>query len=157
MAQGGVLATAAVPADAPDALETLARLLGPGPFAKVVLFLSPLCDLARLEAGLGRWFAPGIVIGCTTAGEISDDGYTDGQIVAVGFPAAHFAVECLLVPDLLRLEPQDLIGGLGDALNRFGRRRVRALVGVELGPASALGLLARHVRLEPPDAWAPEG
>jgi hypothetical protein len=52
------------------------------------------------------------VIGCTTAGEISDAGYVEGQIVAVGLPADHFAVEPLLIPDLGALDSDALIGRL---------------------------------------------
>ena len=53
----------------PQALVKLARDLGPGPFAAVILFVSPLADRAALEAGLGAAFPGVTVIGCTTAGE----------------------------------------------------------------------------------------
>ena len=36
----------------PMALAKLARDLGPGPFAAVILFVSPLADRAALESGL---------------------------------------------------------------------------------------------------------
>ncbi|MDO9638602.1 MAG: FIST N-terminal domain-containing protein [Pseudotabrizicola sp.] len=112
MPSSAVLASACVSAQAPDAAWQLAQALGQGPFSRVVLFVSPQADLARLCADLGRHFPPGIVIGCTTAGEISRQGYTEGEIVAVGFPAAHFSTDCLLVPDLAGIDPQDLIGQL---------------------------------------------
>ena len=107
-----VLTSACVPAAAPDAARQLTQALGAGPFSRVVLFVSPEADLAQLCADLGQHFPPGLVIGCTTAGEISRQGYTEGGIVAVGFPAANFSTECLLVPDLARISPQDLIGQL---------------------------------------------
>jgi len=100
-----------VEAGAPDALARLAAALGPGPFAAVILFVSPEADLAALEAGLAQAFAGVLVIGCTTAGEISPEGYCQGEIVAVGLPAAQFAVDCLGV-DLQRIEGQELIGRL---------------------------------------------
>lgn len=95
----------------PEALVKLAQGLRPGPFAAVILFVSPLADRVALEVGLAAAF-PGItVIGCTTAGEISPDGYAEGEIVAVGLPATVFAVECLGI-DLAALDGQALIGRL---------------------------------------------
>jgi hypothetical protein len=102
---------AQVRADAPDALAQLAAGLGPGPFAGIVLFVSPQADLPGLEATLDA-FGAVPVVGCTTAGELSSDGYGEGGIVAVGLPAALFAVEVMAVPDLAALDPQVLIGGL---------------------------------------------
>lgn len=112
MAGAGLLAIASVPAQAPDACKRLCDSLGAGPFSRVVLFISPEADLAQLCRGIADCFDPGLVIGCTTAGEISGLGYTEGEIVAVGFPARHFATECLLVPRLTDLAPQELIGQL---------------------------------------------
>ncbi|MDO8882715.1 FIST N-terminal domain-containing protein [Pseudotabrizicola sp.] len=107
-----LLATASVPATSPDAAQQLSHALGPGPFSRIVLFVSPQADLDGLCAGVAACFPPDLVIGCTTAGEIAQSGYAEGEIVAVGFPAAHFSTECLLVPDLTRIASQDLIGRL---------------------------------------------
>lgn len=103
---------ASVLAGAPDAALRLAEGLGPGPFAQIILFISPRADLPDLTASLSAAFGATPVIGCTTAGEISGQGYTEGEIVAVGLPAAHFAADCLLVPDLTALNAQSLIGQL---------------------------------------------
>ena len=100
-----------VAAASADALAQLARGLGPGPFAAVILFASPDADLPSLERGLPV-FGDTPVIGCTTAGEISGDGYAEGEIVAIGLPAALFAAQVLAVPDLSALDGHALIGGL---------------------------------------------
>ncbi|MCA3508330.1 MAG: FIST C-terminal domain-containing protein [Rhodobacter sp.] len=92
-----------------DVVQGLARMLGPGPFALVILFISPQADMAALITGLDAVFADTPVMGCTTAGEIGRDGYAEGQIVAVALPSAHFGAEALLVPDLDDLSPQALI------------------------------------------------
>jgi hypothetical protein len=106
----------------PGALAKLARDLGAGPFAAVILFVSPTADRAALEAGLPVAF-PGVpVIGCTTAGEISPEGYSEGEIVAVALPSASFAVDCLAI-DLAHLDGQELIGRLIRA--RAGLARLR--------------------------------
>ena len=107
-----LIRSAMVDARAPDAARALSRGLGPGPFALVVLFVSPDADMARLTVGLDAAFAGAPVIGCTTAGEIGPAGYAEGQIVAVGLPAAHFAVDVLLIPDLGDLRSEALIGRL---------------------------------------------
>ena len=104
------LPNAHVMARAPDPARDLALNLGPGPFAAVVVFISPDADLSALASGLAAQFGPCPVIGCTSAGEISADGYTEGEIVAVGFPAHLFAASTLLIEQLDRLQPQDLIG-----------------------------------------------
>lgn len=105
----------------PMALQTLARGLGPGPFAAVILFVSPLADRSALEAGLASAFPGVTVIGCTTAGEISSEGYCEGEIVAVALPRAAFAVECLGI-DLDQLDGQELIGRLIRARAGLARR-----------------------------------
>jgi len=98
---------AAMPAEGGDVAGDLAAALGPGPFAAVILFISPQTDLEALRARLSVFAAP--VIGCTTAGEIAD-GYADGQVVALALPAAHFATQAVLVPDLGALDSQAVIG-----------------------------------------------
>jgi hypothetical protein len=106
-----LVSSASVSARDKRAIAALPDALGPGPFAVVILFLSADTDLAALTASLPS-FGDAQVIGCTTAGEISSDGYVDGDIVAVGLPAAHFAADVLLIPDLEAISRQSLIGQL---------------------------------------------
>jgi hypothetical protein len=119
----GLVRRAQAPVWAGDALDQLARGLGPGPFAEVLLFISPRADLAAVAAGAAlRW--PGVpVVGCTTAGEISADGYAEGQIVAMGLPAADFAVEVVFVPDLTALPREALVADLIRARQRLAEAR----------------------------------
>lgn len=106
MPRGAVGARATAPAQA------LARALGPGPFAAVFLFVSPEADLVALAASLPAAFGATPVVGCTTAGEITDEGYAEGEIVAVGLPASLFRAATLLIPDLGTIDAQGLIGQL---------------------------------------------
>lgn len=103
---------ASVSATAADAAATLARGLGPGPFACVFLFISPEADLAALAQNLPAAFGTTPVIGCTTAGEITGAGYVEGEIVAVALPSRLFAVAPILIPDLGQIDAQGLIGQL---------------------------------------------
>jgi hypothetical protein len=106
------IASATIDARQRDAVKLLAQMLGQGPFALVILFISPQADMAALTAGLDAVFPDTPVMGCTTAGEIGRDGYAEGQIVAVALKSAHFGAEALLVPDLDDLNPQALISRL---------------------------------------------
>ena len=101
-----------VPARGPGRAGALARALGAGPFAAVLLFVSPETDLAALATEVAGAFGAVPVIGCTTAGEITSAGYAEGEIVAVGLPQGLFMVTTLLIADLGRIEPQALIGQL---------------------------------------------
>ncbi len=83
-----------------DAVEELAKALQPGDLSLVVLFLSPNTDVTRLIDQAQRTFAPAQVVGCTTAGEISNAGYTESEIVALGFPRSYFDARVILVEDL---------------------------------------------------------
>ena len=53
-ARGRMLRTAHVAADLPDAAERLCAALGPGPFAVVILFVSPLADIDDADPRLLR-------------------------------------------------------------------------------------------------------
>ncbi|NBE08398.1 FIST N-terminal domain-containing protein [Paragemmobacter ruber] len=118
-----LLARASVPVDVANPLRRLEEALGPGPFALVVLFVSPDADLDALALRLPGRFGGAPVVGCSTAGEISAAGYTEGEIVAVGLPAAHFAADVVLIPDLSVLEREALIGRL--IRSRQGLARAR--------------------------------
>ena len=58
-------------------------------------FFSPGEQVERIYADAVRAFAPAPVIGCTTAGELADCGYSEDQIVAIGFPSSHFLTRTL--------------------------------------------------------------
>ncbi len=116
-----ILRSAHVPAALPGAAQALSRALGPGPFACVILLVSPEADLPALARTSPSAFGGAIVIGCTTAGEISSDGYSDGEIVAIALPSALFAVEPILIPDLGALHPEALITTLIHARQSLAR------------------------------------
>lgn len=84
------------------AAAALADGLGPEAFALIVLFVSPGRDRDALAAALAaeRLFATAPVIGCTTAGEITDQGYAQGVLVAIGLPACDFSASLRLVAPL---------------------------------------------------------
>lgn len=102
------LETAHAPADTPwQALDALRRKAGHGRYGLVVLFIPPAAELDAVAQAAAEVF-PGIaVVGCTTAGEISSDGYTENEIVVLGFRACRFEARTALIDGLRTLDLRD--------------------------------------------------
>lgn len=115
-------ARASVSADHPDPAAVLSARLGPGPFALVLIFAADTADLTALLRRAGSVFAPAEIAGCTTAGELCEDGYADGRIVAIGFPASGYAVETVLIDPLDAVDSRVVIGQLQQARQNLHRR-----------------------------------
>ncbi|MGD1885106.1 MAG: FIST N-terminal domain-containing protein [Paracoccaceae bacterium] len=104
-----VLLTAQVDHDASDPVGALQERLAFETLALLMLFVSPDADFADAVARAEALYPSTDVIACTTAGEIGTGGYKEGTIVAVGFPADHFATHTVLIEDLETIAPQDVI------------------------------------------------
>ncbi|WP_199259680.1 FIST signal transduction protein [Paracoccus binzhouensis] len=152
------IARASAPAQDADVTGRLARGLGPGPFALVMLFVSPRADVARIAAETAARLPAAHVVGCTTAGEISEAGYDEGAVLALGFPARLFAAEVLELTDLDRLSRsaaaaaflqlrQDLAGAQAHLPHEFALLLVDGLSLCEDDLASALAAGSGHVPL----------
>ncbi|MEC3861728.1 FIST N-terminal domain-containing protein [Mesobacterium sp. TK19101] len=95
-----IVRAATVEHDMPTPVTKLAGLMGDAPLTLVALFISSSADIPAIAAEANAAFPGTLVIGCTTAGEISCQGYDSGKIVAVGFPQAHFRANTVVVEDL---------------------------------------------------------
>lgn len=82
---------------------------GNEPLSFLALFVSPKANFESTVAQAIQLFPDVNVAACTTAGEISELGYDEGKIVAVGFPASGFATTSLLIEDIDNLKPVPLI------------------------------------------------
>lgn len=111
-ASGKIVRSAFANARDPDAVEQLAHKLRPNDLEIVILFVSPDADVARITAQAARFFRPAPYVGCTTAGELASDGYTEGEIVAIGLPRQHFCSRVLPIDDLENYTSQSLIDQL---------------------------------------------
>jgi hypothetical protein len=97
------------------AATTLASQLGHENLGCVLFFCSTEYDLERLGIALEHVFTGIQVSGCTSAGEITPDGYGRGCITAIGFDDRFFAIDCALIRQLDRFQlqdAQDVIDGL---------------------------------------------
>lgn len=89
------------------AASTLASQLRHEHLGCVLFFCSAEYDLVRLGPALEQAF-PGVrVSGCTSAGEITAEGYDRGCITAIGFDARYFAIDCALIRELDQFSLQD--------------------------------------------------
>ncbi len=103
---------AQVPCDQPDLIEEIKSQLGDEPFALVCLFAAPCADFKQLIEDASGVFEGADVLGCTTAGELGAQGYEEGQIICVGFPARYFTSVTYAL-DLLNLaDDQQIIDTL---------------------------------------------
>ena len=109
---GAILRTGCVDCEADDAVEVLRLALQPDDLDLVILFFSPRTDIAAFVARLGKSFGKTRLVGCSTAGEITRDGYAEGTIVALGFPESHFATRSVLVEDLDTLDGQQMVASI---------------------------------------------
>lgn len=90
--------------DALLAARALHRELRQPNIALAIFYCSPDYDLPVLGAELARLFAGVNLIGCTTAGEISELGYTTGTLTGVSFSSEEFAVASARIDTLSRFE-----------------------------------------------------
>lgn len=136
---------ASVFADEPDPAFALAGVLGPGPFALLLLFASPRADAEGLLRRAQDLYPMTEIAGCTTAGELCEEGYADGRIVAIGFPAGGFAAETVLIDPVDRFDSRDVVARLQRA--RQGLQRRAAGFPHELGLLMVDGLSGREEHL----------
>lgn len=118
-----VLRTASVPYDVPDPLRVLAERIDDGDLELVTLFVSPEADTRQVLKDAAEAL-PGIrVVGCTTAGEISTEGYTEGEIVAIGFPKENFRIETEIVAKLSDYDVQSMVDRMIQTRNDLAASR----------------------------------
>ncbi len=66
----------------------------------VLFFCSAEYDLEQLALAMNQSFNGIPIAGCTTAGEITAEGYAQGAISAIGFQADHFSVQAELIEEM---------------------------------------------------------
>ena len=87
-------------ADPAAAVAELREQLSGCDIETVVLFISPVFELAPLREAINREFSGVKVIGCTTAGEITPEGYREGTITGAAFNAEQFKINSVLMRDI---------------------------------------------------------
>lgn len=113
---------ATVPLRGMDPVAALSTQLGPGPFALVLLFVGAGADLPQLLNRASAFFGQSAVAGCTTAGELGENGYTDRSLVAVAFPAMGFAARTVLIDPIDAINTHNMIAQLQEIRQDLWRR-----------------------------------
>ncbi len=99
-AESGVVAAAAWSENATVAASEIARQLAPYDLSGLMVFISPDYDVPTFASEIARRFGVTPVVGCTTAGEITPEGWSEGAVVAIGFLRRHFAFLARPIVDL---------------------------------------------------------
>ncbi|MFC3285033.1 nitric oxide-sensing protein NosP [Litchfieldella rifensis] len=98
--QDAVLVAQSRSRDPDMAAQDLARSLLHPWLGGVLFFCSAEYDLDALGQALEQHFGGVTLCGCTTAGEITDEGYGRGGITAIGFDQRDFALDYAVIDDL---------------------------------------------------------
>lgn len=83
--------------DPQQAAAELLQQLSSESLGFVLFFCSAQYDLEQLASALNQYFPDTTLAGCTTAGEITLEGYAQGAISAIGFSREHFSVHSALI------------------------------------------------------------
>lgn len=78
--------------------------------AGVMLFCSSRYPRGALGAAMARRADGHVIVGCTSSGELTPTGMTEGSLTAIGFPASCFALETLCLDGLGKLDAADVHG-----------------------------------------------
>jgi hypothetical protein len=133
----GVVSAMSQATDAGQAAEELARQLLHPYLGFVLFFCSASYDLQALGQALQQCFGNVRVVGCTSAGEITPQGYGRNCITAMGFNHAHFSIATELID---QVEHFSLIGAQDMVERLVGGCRSNTLAPIK-GNTFALTLL----------------
>jgi len=97
------------------AAQDLAQQLLCSELGFVLFFCSAEYDLPALSKALEAEFFGVPLVGCTSAGEITSEGYARGCISAIGFDHRHFSIASVLIDEMERFslyDAQELVENL---------------------------------------------
>lgn len=104
--------------DEETAVKELAEQIAQPGCELVLFFTSTRYDLDRLGKAIARTF-PGVAAGCTTAGEIGCEGYTNDGIVGMSLGPGPIHVHSYCIPKVKSFDPELL----QEIRNDFERKR----------------------------------
>lgn len=84
----------------------------------VLFYCSSIYALDELALHMKQTFSEVDIVGCTTAGEITPEGYEQHSIVAIGFSSKHFAINAHIVGSMEKfnlIDAQESINKLTEA------------------------------------------
>lgn len=113
--------------DAESVAQDLARQLMHPHLGCVLFFCSAEYDLPALAAALEQYFGGVRLVGCTTAGEITPQGYGRGCVSAVGFDHRSFSIAAARIDaldSLSLLDAQQVVAQLAEECRGSSREPI---------------------------------
>ncbi len=107
-APANVLKASSTASSSGQAVAEVHAAIGGADSSCVVFFCSADHDLPAVAAAMADAFADTLVIGCSTAGEITPHGYGRGCLTAIALPRRHFAA---VAAPIANLSSFDLLQG----------------------------------------------
>lgn len=126
------------------AATNLASQLNHDNLGCVLFFCSAEYDLARLGIALEHVFSGVLVSGCTSAGEITPEGYGRGCITAIGFDRRYFSIDCALISELDSFTLQSAQGVIDGLLSTCRDARLAPIKGNTFAITLLDGLSSRE-------------
>ncbi|NKJ01052.1 FIST N-terminal domain-containing protein [Novosphingobium sp. SG707] len=135
MARSALAVVSSHASDPVTAVDEVVRAIGGMALAGGLLFCSHRYDRDELAGELARRLGDFPLIGCTSAGELTQRGYDEDSLVFIGFPADGFAMSVLHFDDLDGFDVAE------------GRRAVRELAAQAAASARRLGEQLHHAAI----------
>lgn len=121
--------------DPADAMAQVAHAMGDSPLAGMLLFCSHRFDRDALARAVNRHGEHLVAIGCTSSGELTEQGYDEDSLSVIGFPAASFHMVSHCFDDIDAFDPV------------AAREAIRSLAAVAERDSRHLGDRVNHVAL----------
>ncbi len=121
--------------DPADAMRDIAAQVGDLTLAGALVFCSHRYDRADLARAINRHSEGMVVIGCTSSGELTQDGYDQDSLSLIGFPRDSFHITAHCFDDVEHFDPV------------AARETIRTLAAVADRDSRHLGDRINHVAL----------
>ncbi|NWK96424.1 hypothetical protein DM806_12290 [Sphingobium lactosutens] len=121
--------------DPAQAMDDIAAHFGDEPLAGMMLFCSHRFDRTALARAINRRSEGIVTIGCTSSGELTEQGYDQDSISVIGFPASGFHLTSHCFDDIENFDPVT------------AREAIRSLAAVADRDSRHLGDKVNHVAL----------
>ncbi|MEH6650832.1 MAG: nitric oxide-sensing protein NosP [Motiliproteus sp.] len=147
LATTSVMSSVSHDSDVEAAAQQLYDDLVVQPLSLVLFFCASHYDLDALSSALQQRFGEIPLVGCTTAGELCPQGYTQGSITAIGFGSDDFTIEASLFNNLADFSFQNAQSLVHGMLDNCRQRQVAPLMGHSFALTLLDGLSVREEQL----------
>ncbi len=118
--------------DANEAIAEFVDRIFQNNMSVVVFFCSPSYDLDEIQMAFNKHLASVTVIGCTTAGEISDEGYCENSISGFSLADPEFEVAVAPISNLREFEIEPGAEVVRQALDRLNASNTETSLSTKL-------------------------